>query len=308
MSDAPTLDPHVFLAGRPPMSEFISFARRSAAGAGAEDSRAESRLADDWRAANDRLRRLEETEKGVADNAAASPLGPELQAQGERLLRHRAFRNAHGAVPTEIAMVELDRLVVFQKHVNLARAELIKRELGYRPDPETVGRVAFGIERHTPPVRLMQTHDVFTFVCDSKDFRMLEPIHLPAGELAGLDCRGLAARGLVLPVGFSLNCLSAIRAEGRLILFNGSHRAYAMRELGLTHAPCVILKTTRPEEIELVASKEITQRADLYLRNPRPPLLKDYFDPELRRIVPVPRSHRMVRIQLRVDQSDVPGI
>jgi hypothetical protein len=57
----------------------------------------------------------------------------------------------------------------------------------------------------------------------------------------------------------------------------------------------------------MIAHKEIGQRGELYLKNPRPPLLKDYFDDRLRRIVPFTRSHRLVRVQLRIDQSDIPG-
>jgi hypothetical protein len=153
----------------------------------------------------------------------------------------------------------------------------------------------------------MHSHEVFTFVCDSRDFRFIEPVLLPAEMLASLRCRGLPAQAVAFAVGFSPNCLTAIQAGGRLILFNGSHRAYAMRELGITHLPCVIQKTSRPEEIEMIAHKEIGQRGELYLKNPRPPLLKDYFDDRLRRIVPLARSHRLVRVQLRIDQSDIPA-
>jgi hypothetical protein len=185
---------------------------------------------------------------------------------------------------------------------------IVQRELGAAPDEAAIARVALGLDRYSPPVRLTQSHEVFTFVCDSRDFRFLEPTLVPAELLPSLSCRGQPAQAVVFAVGFSPNCLTAIQAEGRLVLFNGSHRAYAMRELGITHLPCVIQKTSRREELELIAQKEICQRADLYLKNPRPPVLKDYFDDRLRRIVPVGRSHRLVRVQLRIDQSDIPGI
>jgi len=299
-------DPHVFLAGRPPIAEFIGFVRKSADGAqkaGAEPL--DFTLAQEWRRANDHLRTLEATEAGWADSPRIDPLPPELQPYADQLNANPVFRQTHGMVPTEIALVELDRLVVFQKHINLTQVARIRQELGPHPAPEAVARIALGLARHSPPVHLIQTNDVFTFTCDSRDFRFLEPKILPPEEQPGAF-RGVPARCIALAVGFSPNCFSAVQAEQRLILYNGSHRAYALRELGVTHVPCVILKTTRPEEIELVGHKEITQRSELYLKNPRPPVLKDYFDERLRRIVQVARSRRLIRIQLRIDQSDVP--
>ncbi len=305
---APPIDPHVFLAGRPPIAEFINFVKKSTEGARRPGVEAiDSSLAREWRQANDALRELEASEAGWADSPRIDPLPPELQPYADRLLADPAFRQTHGYVPTEIALVELDRLVVFQKHINLSQVEIIKRELGPAPGPEEIARIALGLSRYSPPVRLLQSHDVFTFTCDSRDFRFLEPVLLQPEDLPA-TFRGVPARCVALAVGFSPNCLGAIQAEQRLILFNGSHRAYALRELGITHVPCVIQKTSRPEEIELVGHKEISQRSELYLKNPRPPLLKDYFDGRLRRIVPVTRARRLIRIQLRIDQSDVPHV
>jgi hypothetical protein len=305
---AASIDPHVFLAGRPPIAEFIGFIKKSADGdhqAGREG--VDGALAEEWRRANDHLRSLEASEAGWADSPRIDSLPAELQPYADRLRADPAFRQTHGYVPTEIAMVELDRLVVFQKHINLSQVEIIKGELGPAPTPEEVARIALGLSRYSPPVRLIQSHDVFTFTCDSRDFRFLEPVLLAPEDFPG-NFRGVPARCVVLAVGFSPNCLGVIQAEQRLILVNGSHRAYALRELGITHVPCVIQKTSRPEEIELIGHKEITLRSELYLKNPRPPLLKDYFDERLRRIVPVARAKRLIRIQLRIDQSDVPKL
>ena len=302
VQDAAPTDSHVFLAGRPPIAEFISFVKKSSDGA----APVETVLAQDWRRANDHLRTLEASEAGWADSPPINPLPPELQPYADRLTGDPAFGQTHGFVPMEIALVELDRLVVFQKQINLTQVEHVRRELGPAPGPELIAQIALGLSRYSPPVRLIQSHDVFTFTCDSRDFRFLEPRVLQAGEFPA-TFRGVPSRCVALAVGFSPNCLGAIQAEGRLILFNGSHRAYALRELGITHVPCVIQKTSRPEEIELIGHKEITLRSDLYLKNPRPPVLKDYFDEKLRRIVPVARTRRLIRIQLRIDQSDVPA-
>jgi hypothetical protein len=86
-------------------------------------------------------------------------------------------------------------------------------------------------------------------------------------------------------VGYSVNLLHLAHIENRLILMNGSHRAYALRESGIYRAPSLILELTRRDELDLVGPAELKDRPDAYLTAPRPPLLKDYFDPLLRKVV-----------------------
>ena len=102
------------------------------------------------------------------------------------------------------------------------------------------------------------------------------------------------------------NLLNVVSAEGRLVLNNGSHRAYFLRELGITHAPCVIQRVTRRDELEFIGS-ELQQNPDRYLKAPRPPILKDYFDPALRKVVAVTKKNRSVRVQFGYEQMDVPA-
>jgi len=63
----------------------------------------------------------------------------------------------------------------------------------------------------------------------SNDLRFLGPDAAPTGAHQGLP----SARNLVgvvgISVGFGSNFMNAIYAEKRLILNNGSHRAYALR-------------------------------------------------------------------------------
>jgi hypothetical protein len=49
------------------------------------------------------------------------------------------------------------------------------------------------------------------------------------------------------------------------------------------------------------------QNPDRYLKAPRPPILKDYFDPALRKVVAVTKKNRSVRVQFGYEQIDVPA-
>jgi len=94
----------------------------------------------------------------------------------------------------------------------------------------------------------------------------------------------------------------------RLVLNNGNHRAYALRELGITHAPCIVQRVSSREELDVVASGDLREHPDLYLRHPRPLILKDYFNPKLRKIIPIHRRLRQVTIKFETDEAYVPAV
>jgi hypothetical protein len=66
-------------------------------------------------------------------------------------------------------------------------------------------------------------------------------------------------------------------------------------------------RVTRRDELEVVGNQELVQRFDYYASAPRPPLLKDYFDPQLRKLVRVPKRARQVRITFVIESLDVPA-
>ena len=111
-----------------------------------------------------------------------------------------------------------------------------------------------------------------------------------------------------IAVGFSSNLLNAIYAENRLILNNGNHRAYALRNLGVAHAPCVIQHVSSRDELDLVAASAVRSDPDLYLKHPRPMMLKDYFNPKLHKVVPVHRRLRQVIVQFEAEESYAPAL
>jgi len=99
-----------------------------------------------------------------------------------------------------------------------------------------------------------------------------------------------------------------VYAENRLILNNGSHRAYALRSLGVTHVPCLIQHASSRDEVDAVAATEVRKNPDLYLKHPRPSMLKDYFDPALHLVMPVFRRLRQVTVRFEIDETAVPAL
>jgi hypothetical protein len=298
-------DEHVFLIGRPPIGEFLGFIQaQTVEGQSAE----RSALMDQWRAANDHIRQLESKEAGWADGAPIQPLTGDLEPLRDEVLNDPVTRASFGMVPIEIGVVELDRLVVFQKQINVEYVRELGALLGASPSQEDVFRFCLPFDRRYDPgvqsSRLAQ--NAWAFVSPSRDFRQLESVLLDPTQVPGLVVAGAPVAIVAQVVGYGPNYLSIVQAEDRLVLFNGSHRAYALREAGHTHVPCLIQRVSRRDELELLGSDEVTQQADRYLSAPRPPVLRDYFDPQLRMTVHVPRSVMQVQVAVNAQAVVVP--
>src|SRR5690606_14639407 len=115
------IDKHIFLKGRPPLSEFLGVVK-------GQIELAETELAsltEEWREANHVLSALQNKEAGIADNLMVQKLTPLLQTLTDEVLKNPIFIKAFSIVPPVIGLVELDKLVVFQKHINLSFVEEI---------------------------------------------------------------------------------------------------------------------------------------------------------------------------------------
>jgi hypothetical protein len=261
-------------------------------------------LAAEWRTANDHVVQLEKDEAGYADGAAITPIPAEMSALEQAALADPMFKRSFQVVPWHLGQVALDRLVVFQKRIGLGGVGRIKAQLGASPSAETVFKLCIPVDHpSSPPMTTQRASNGWIFGSPSNDIRLLDATLLMPDQVTGYQPSGAVAAVVGLVVGFSSNVLHVLHIESRLILMNGSHRAYALRDLGVTHAPCIVLELSRRDELDLIGPEEVKAKPDNYLTAARPPLLKDYFDPKLRKIVPV---RRMVN-QLQVGYGTSPG-
>jgi hypothetical protein len=300
----PVADEHVFLIGRPPLGEFLSFVAANTVDGEAADPRL---LADEWRKANDHIRELEKREVGWADNPTIAPLPKRLEPLMTQVLADPMFQRGFNIVPVDIGTVELDRLVVFQKQINLDFVRQLRATLGDSPSDEQVFRFCLPFDHPNPPAQVGRiAPNAYQFSSKSTDLRFLEPALLRSQQITGYAPQGPIVGVVALMVGYGSNYLNAVHVENRLVLNNGSHRAFALREAGIKQVPCIVQHVSRREELELVLPN-LHQRPELYLTPPRPPVLKDYFDEKLRKLVRVPRRLRHVRITFGVEQLDLPA-
>lgn len=297
---------NLYLIGRPKLKDFLRFVHDNAV-----ESPDDGSLIEEWRAAMDHLAVIEKTQAGCADNPKFSKVqvGGKYDALLIEFLKDPLVRNGFNTVPTEVAFVALDQLVVYQKHIDLTFVRQLQRQLGAAPSDADIFRACLPYNHPHAPVKWSRLDDEsYVFVSPSNDLRFLgtmalEPDHVqgypPPGDLVGIV--GLA-------MGFGSNFMNAIYCENRLVLNNGSHRAYALRELGITHVPCVVQHVATREELDVVASSKLRREPDLFLKHPRPSMLKDYFNPKLRKVMPVHRQLRQLKVRFSVSEYFVPAL
>lgn len=299
-----TLDEVVFLRGRPPLGEYINYIQQNDVNGSQLTPAA---LAAEWREANSRVQELEKTEKGIADSPKVESIAPELVKLVTEFSHDPSVQRSFGFMPFLFGMIDLDQLVVFQKQINMPFIRQLQPEIAEIRTEEEMFRFVFSRSKPTPPVRMARMGPAgFSFVSPSMDFRPLDVAVLQQGQVREFQVGGTLNSIVGVAVGYGSNVLQATRYKGRLLLGNGSHRAYALRAAGKRRVPCLVQEATLEEEVKMTFPS-IAEDLGTYFDIPRPPMLKDYFEPKLTRIVQVPRKLRQVRVLLQVEQSDVPG-
>ncbi len=293
----------LWLLGQPPLHHYLDYVEENAL---KDAPLNRSDLIAKWAAANDKYAELEATERNLADGIEVSTCPSFLTAKISDLKNSSRFGKTFNSVPTRFAMVELDRLIVSQPHINLDHATRLKAELPQNPSEDEVFDFGFPAGGRPAPVQARKlTSQRYLFWSPSSDFRFLEAALCPPDETIAQKTLGTIGGMLGIAVGFGPNFLSAIQCENRLVLDNGHHRAYALRDLGLTHAPCIVETVRRGDELGLVAPGAVVDNPEFYFKAPRPPVLKDFFDPEISGPVRIRRTLQMIEVSLEVKSFEV---
>lgn len=286
----------IWLVGQPPLPDYLEFVKKKVFGG---DEIAPRELVDEWRIANDFYHELSTSEAGLADMIDCRPLPKSLKPLEAAVRENAWFRKSFSELPVEFAMVELDKLIVTQTHVERGHHDAIAATLG--KDLKKRFHFCIPLERELPPVRMQRLSDCrWLFSSSSTDFRERTAMLLKGEQLSGVGVDGPVAAMLGLPIGFGSNFMSAVRSGKRIVLQNGYHRAYALRRVGITHAPCILEEVTRKDELKVGGDDEVNADPEFYFAQPRPPLLKDFFDPRFAKLLSVRQIDTVVEVEIKV--------
>jgi hypothetical protein len=295
---------HVYLAGWPSLKGFLEDVSRRAAH-WPVDRRA---LVASWQKAHARILELKASESGGPERIELQPLPDSMQSIAAATLEDAVVQQSMLCGAYAWKMVELDRLIVHQRTIDLHHVARLRTDTLNKPTDDQLIRMAVGQGAALPPSQVHQQPDnAFSLLSPSSDVRFLETTLLRPENLQGVQFGGHPAMIVCVAVGFGINVFNALQFRNRVLLLNGSHRLYELRARGVTHAPMLVQSLSRETELELVRD-EIRQQAHLYFSDARPPMFKDYFNPELHLIVPMVGVDCMVQVQVLHQKQRVPTL
>jgi len=233
-----------------------------------------------WRGASRRMQELAQSDAGAPGRATTQDSPANVAARIAEIQADPLFQASFSQVPSEIKIVSIDELVAPQRDVNLDYVTELQARLTGRSMEQLVEFCL--APRAVPPIQEMQTaQNQITFTSPSLDLRFIGgvPKAISEDDIRADYFGGQPARVITLLVGFGAAPINVWAAAGRLILNNGFHRTFALRNSGITHMPVVVQHAANPD-IEFPDQILGLSRAYL-LQNPRPVLVKDFFDDAL---------------------------
>lgn len=291
------------LTGVTRLADFIAFVRQRTVG-GAERDVGE--LADTWRQAARSFEVLQTSEAGIADGVKVLPLPKSLQSHVKKLAKLAHFQQTFSSVPVAFGLVELDKLVVYQQHIMGSAVSKMTQTLATTLSDATLADLCLPLTLTDAGFRVASQGDGrFIFISDNHDARFQGAQLVKPSAVKGLKVNGYSQAVVALSVGFTTNVLNVVRYGSRMVLNNGYHRAFALRQMGVTHAPCLIQVCAHWEDVGIAGSREMVDNDSVYFSAARPPLLKDFANSELTRTFPVNNLRKEIRISYEVDTAQL---
>jgi hypothetical protein len=170
-----------------------------------------------------------------------------------------------------LCQVEIDKLIPFQKYLNATYSDSISKGL----DLEDLGvRIRFCLADEFLPRRSdmleVQKANLFVIEAEGTDLRVVD-------SKKSLDPSTRNAT-VTFTIGWGQPFVQVARLNGRYILKNGYHRAFALRSRGIEYIPCVLLDVNGYADLECSGPLSFSERSIL---GSQPPRFSSFFDKEI---------------------------
>jgi hypothetical protein len=259
-----------------------------------------------WRIASARMTSLAELEPGLPDRIVAVEPPPEIRERLQQIGTDPLFQASFSAMPTDFMIIDIDQLVAPQREVNLDYADDLRKRIPSFRVSEIL-EFCVGPRSVTPELKAMQTAaNQMTYTSRSLDLRFLGgfPKAISDSDIAVAHWGGQPVEAIALLVGFGAAPINVFKVGNRFVLQNGFHRVFALRTAGVERIP-VVVQHVANAQIEFPDQLLNLTRAYL-LENPRPVLVKDFFDTSLTTELRLKPRRKVLRVAWGEENSVVP--
>lgn len=211
-----------------------------------------------------------------------------------------------------IKMVKIDELICLQSFVNLDRANNHKKKIS-EPKIEELLDYCFDFDREPPKIHNhFITNNAILFSTSDHDVRPGK-IEVRKIEKFAENTTEEKTQALVIPIVEGDPVVYCVRTylfqpmqDGTtkqiyfLTLQNGIHRAYALKSMGIDYMPCIIIDPATAAETQMISAKLSPERA-MQNVSQRPPLMKDFFNPDLTEKFKVRKRLKCLRVEWKIE-------
>ena len=257
-----------------------------------------------WQDATESLRQIETHESGGADNCEIFDISSGLI---EAIRQNPTIKNTFSGHVLDFGMVEVDKIIAPQRQLLLDYVEELTKKIPKNPSEDELLKFCLIPDPQVPmPKPTRKGSNSWYFSSPSKDFRFLGghvKERITKDDLESTKVGGFPTHAIMLFVGYGVGCMSATSVNGRVILTNGFHRAYALRKKGIKKIPLLLKKIGNadldfPSEIQGL-------KKDYLLKHPRPIMIKDFFNYDLVRVFKRKPTTTILNIKFDSDKASI---
>ena len=254
------------------------------------------KISKDWSEATELLRHIESDDKGAADNCETSEISSSLIGA---INLNPAIKNNFGNDVYEFKMVEIDNLVAIQRQVLLDFVDDLSKKIPKNPTEDDLLKICLIPEKLVPLPKVAHRDSKSLYISSpNQDLRFLGGYiknEITRDDIESLGVGGFPTHAIMLFVGYGAGTMTAVSANGRIILMNGFHRAYTLRKKGIKKIPLLVKKIGNAD-LELPSNIKGLEKNYL-LKHPRPILVKDFFNEDLVRVFKVKKSTSILNVK-----------
>lgn len=221
-------------------------------------------------------------------NLAPEILGidAEFETQLSTVTKSPTFPEAVGNSRWSFKLVEIDKLVCFQKYVDTDYS----REMAGDARIDDMGTLIEFCLPRSPAKRLVgatidSTENAYTLYSSVMDFRILGGMQFedPISK----------RKSFGFTVGWGVPFVQIVHFQDRYFLKNGYHRVYVIREKGVRHVPCILIDGTKFTD---TGAQRPGFFPETVLMAGRPPIFADFLTDEVAPRIKLRPLTKVVRI------------